>query len=397
MSNEEHIGRLLQIGFGDEVTPGVGVSPTRWIKKVTGILLPEVTTVDNESTIGTIGSRTNSEKTKSMTKFPFSGVAHTEDIGYFLKSVYGSATLTVPCTFSGVAGGTPAVGDSVSIVSPAMTGTIKYIAEGVYHIEVLTGAFTSASNTQTITDGVWTATVGGIDNLIFSHVFERLNNNCHPSKTIYAYDPVDPQRATYGMIDTFEMEMAAGELVSISGEFKAQQIEDDATGSTPSYDESEYNFIARQTQVKIGANISALDGATAEKLSRFKVSFSKNLLDFQAINGTVDIDAIFNQNWDVTGDFDALFNSLVLRDYDLDNSQLALRVLLNATDFTIGSAGNPSLLFDFSEVGFRDWTSTDDNNALREQTLGFAQNEKTDSATSMIVVAVLTNTHSTAY
>jgi len=394
MANE-HIGRLRQIGFSFETTPGTGVAPAVWLEKVTGALIPVTDTVENTSSKGTIGARVRTQKVRKSTKLPFSGFARTTDLGYLLKALFGSVTLTVPCTLSGVAGGTPAVGDSVSIASPAMTGTIKYIAEGVYHIKILTGAFTASSNATTMTNGTWTATVGGIDNAIFSHVFERAENNNHPAATLYGYDPVDPQKSTYNLLSNLEINIASDNIIEISGEFEGQKIEDDATGSTPSYVD-QFDFIGRQTTVKLGDAISDLDAATAAEMSRFKISVAKNLAKFQRLGSDEDT-SIHNQQWDMMGDFDALFNSLTFRDYDINNTAKAMRVYVNASDFVIGTAGSPKLLIDISEAQFKEFTVPDGNDELLRQTLGYVQNEKADDDTSLVVVAVLTNDKSTTY
>lgn len=394
MANE-HIGRRTQIGFGFEVTAGTPVAPAVWFEKVTGALIPMTETVENNSSRGTIGNRVGIQKTKKSTKLAFGGYAKTIDLGYFLKALFGSVTLVVPCTLSGVSGGTPAVGDSVSVASPAMTGTIKYIAEGVYYVKVLTGAFTSSSNTQTLTDGTWTATIGGIDNAVFGHVFERAENNNHPAATVYGYDPVDPQKATYHMLSSFELNLAADNIIEVSGEFEGQKIEDDATGSVPAYVD-QFDFLGRQATVKIGNTISSLDAASAASMSRIKLSVAKNLAGFQRL-GSDENTSIHNQQWDMMGDFDALYNSLTLRDYDLDNTKKALRIYINASDFIIGSAGTPKLLIDISEAQFKDFSMPDDNDTLKKQTLGYVQNEKADDDTSLTVVAVLVNDKATTY
>ena len=397
MANE-HIGRLVQFGLGEEtVASGTAAAPVGWLKKVQATLMPMADNVDNDASIGTIGARLSVEKTRLHSAVAFQGPAHYNDMGYMLKAAFGSDTLTVPCTLGGVAGGTPAVGDSVSIAAPAMTGTIKYIAEGVTYIEVTGGTFDSTSNTQSMTDGTWTATVSGVDDAVFAHVFERVNTNNHTSFTLYGYDPVDPQRTTYGMLNTLDLEFASEALVSLSGEFIARKVADDATGSTPSYDVSDEPFIGRQTAVKFASSVSGLDGASAEALRTASVSIAKNVTNFHAIGSDEDA-SLHNQQFDVAGSFEGLFNSLDYQNFDQNGTSRAMRFYVNATDFTLGTGSvTPKLLIDFTEVDFVDFGKSEDANGVTTQTLGYRLNEVVDSGTSQVCVAVLTNTKATAY
>lgn len=393
----EHIGRLVQFGLGTEtVASGTPVAPSAWLKKVTGTLMPMADNVDDEASIGTIGPRLSVQKTRKHSVLSFSGTAHFNDLGHLLKPTFGSAVLTVPCALGGIAGGTPAVGDTVSIVDPAMTGVIEYIAEGFYFIRVTGGTFNATSNTETLTNGTWTATVSGVDNAVFGHIFKRLNNNNHPSSTLYGYDPVDPQRATYGMMNNFNLEFASEALLAVSGDFLARKILDDATGSTPSYDVNDRPFIGRQTAVKFASTVSALDSASSEDLRTASVSVAKNVTNFHAIGSDEDA-SLHNQQFDVTGTFEALFNSLDYQNFDQDNTSRAMRFYVNATDFTIGASSTPKLLLDFSNVNFVDFGKSDDANGLATQTLGYRVNEVLDTATSQVVVAVLVNSRTTAY
>ena len=390
MANE-HIGRLQKVGLAKETTPGTGVAPSVWLPQMSVEFKPISEKAIDNSAYGVIDEVFDSQTVKNMTEISLQGIFRDTNLGLLLYAAMGSTTVTVPCTLSGISGGTPAIGDSVSIVSPAMTGTIKYIANSTYYIEVLTGAFTESSNTQSMTDGTWTATVGGVDNSIFTHMFERANNNNHPSLTLTASDPVDPVRSAYAMVDSLELEVTNNNFMTFAASLKGKKLE--AASGSPSYS-TDNPFLGKFASVKFGDLTSDLDGASASELSRLKININKNVTDYQAL-GSDDVDSLHNQQFNVSGDLDALFNSETFRDYMLNSTKKACRLELANTDVTIGSAGNPELLIDMARQSFRDWGSSGENNGLRTQTMGFDGEFSVSDA--FTIVMLLTNTQSTAY
>lgn len=390
MANE-HIGRLQKVGLAKETTPGTGVAPTVWVPQMSIDFKPVSEKALDNSAYGVIDEVYDSQTVKNMTEMTLQGIIRDINLGLLLYAAMGSTTVTVRCTLAGIAGGTPAIGDSVSIVSPAMTGTIKYIANNYYYIEVLTGAFNASSNTQSMTDGTWTGTVGGVDNAIFTHIFERLNTNNHPSLTVTASDPVDPIRSAYAMVDSLEIEASNNNFATFSSVLKGKKLEAGSGAATYAADNP---FLGKFASVKFAAATSGLDAAVASELSRFKLNINKNVTDYQKL-GSDDVNSLHNQQFNISGDLDALYNSETFRDYMLDSTKRACRLSMINTDVTIGSAGNPELLIDMARQSFRDWGSSSDNNGLRTQSMGFDGEFSVSDAFTLIIL--LTNTQSTAY
>ncbi len=390
MANE-HIGRLEQIGLGLESTPGTGVAPTIWLPKVSAEFNPVSEKAIDDSAYGVIDEVFDSVTVKNMTEINFQGIFRDTNLGLLLFATMGLTFVTVEIELGSITGGTPAVGDLVSIVSPAMTGNLRYIAGGKYYIEVLTGGMLETSNAQDMTDGTWTGTVSAIDDDVYTHVFKRLNTNNPPSLSVTGHDPVDIIRVAYGIVDSLEIEVATANFVTYNASLKGKKLE--ATTGTPVYT-ADNAFLGKQATVKFNATFAGLDGASAVELSRMKVNINKNVIDYQAL-GSDDVDSLHNQQFNVSGDLEALFNSETFRDYMIDSTKQACRIEVTNTDVTIGTTGNPKLQIDMVRQSFKDWGRSTDNNGLVTQSMGF--DGEFDVTEAQTITLLLTNAQATAY
>lgn len=390
MANE-HIGRLQKIGLGRESTAGTAVAASAWLPKVSAEFKPVSEKAVDSSAYGVIDEVYDSQTVKNMTEISLSGILRDKNIGLLLLATMGGVYKTVRCTITGLSGGTPAIGDSVTNVAHAMTGTIRYIANSYYYIQVLTGTLTATSNGDSFGNGTWTATIGGVDNAIFTHIFYRANTNTHQSLSVVNDDPVSPMVAAYSMLDSLELEVANNSFLTFAAKLKGKKL---AVASPTSSFITDNPFMGKNCTVKFADTTALLTAASAVELSRIKLSFKKNVADYQAL-GSDDVSSLHNQQFNVAGDLDALFNSTTFRDYMINSTKKACRIRLLNTGVTIGSAGNPELMIDMARQSFRDWGSSSDNNGLRTQTMGFDGEFSTTDAFTTIIL--LTNAQSTAY
>jgi hypothetical protein len=389
MTNE-HIARKRQIGLGLETTPGTGVSAVVWLPLMSPDFKPVSDKAVDNSAYGNIDEVRDQETVQNRTEIALSGILRDDWLGYLLKGVYGTAT---PCVRGdlGSVSGTFVEGEVVTGGTSAATGTVKRLdgTDDEMWVEVLTGTFTSA---ETITGGTSAATgTFTYDTALRDHLFERLNTNNHPTFTIYQEDDVATIRATYCMIDTFDVEIAVGDFAKFNMTMKGKKPA--SSSDTPVYTE-ENGFLAKHGSVKFAATTSALKVASAEELSRVKLSFQKNLATYQKL-GSDDLTSIHNQQFKVMGDFDGLFTSETLRDYQINSTKRAMRVELTNTGVTIGSADNPYLMFEMARCSFQDWSQSSDNDALVNQTLGFTAEFSTDD--SYTSICVLRNENTVGY
>lgn len=389
MANE-HIGRLQKVGLGKESVAGTAVAATDWIAKASGVFKPDFGKAKDVSAYGNIDELRDTQTVKQTTLLELEAIARDKSIGHFLNAALGSEVLTIRMAMGSLSG-TFVRGESVSQAVSTATGTVMDVdGSGYIYIKVLTGTFTSGSNT--VTGGTSGATMTPtFDNTLRTHFFTRLNSNNHPSYTLYGDDPVGTFRAAYGMLDSIDFECAVGDFLRIKSSWMAKK--EASTSATPSFVE-ENHWLAVHASVKFADTLEGLDSATAVSVERVKLTIQKNLEDYQAF-GDTDVASIHNKNFAVMGDLTAIFNSTTLKDYVVNSTKKCMRIEFLNDDVTIGSASNPILRFDMPSVGFESWERDSDNDALTRQTLGFvAEFDPTESET---IHALLQNARTTAY
>jgi hypothetical protein len=110
---------------------------------------------------------------------------------------------------------------------------------------------------------------------INAHFFEVLQNNEHPSFTIYDDDPIAGSYAPYCMINNFEISCNVAEYMKFSADFIGKQMQT-ASAQTPAY-ASENPFTASMAGVRFASNEAGLDSASEQCVQSFRIAVSKNL------------------------------------------------------------------------------------------------------------------------
>lgn len=399
---DAHIGRRQAWGLGKETTPGTQVAAAVWMPKKEGTIKPVFEKAVDDSAYGVIDEVADSQTVKNFTEGEFKGILRDDWVGYLLLAAMGKVTKVKCITLASIASGTPARGDTVyvgSIGSETFIGTIKKIvligAVNYYFISTTSGTLVSA---DTLTNGTWTATAT-IRTGVQGHFFERLNNNKHPSFTLYASDPVAEEYATYCLLDNLELEIEVANYAMCSGKFRGKKLQT-ASAQSPAYQDNN-PFLAKHGRLSFADNEAAINAATAVKVQRFKLAINKNLTDVQAF-GDTDIDSIHNQQFNIAGDLDAIYTDTVMRNYVANSSKKASRIQLVNNEvtplFTAGSAADnvyPGMYIDMARLSFEEWTRSSENNGLTNQTMGFAGEFK--SADAMTLEILLLNANATGY
>ena len=399
MSNE-HIGRRQSIGLGREsVASGTSAAATAWLPKVSGVFKPKFESVKDDSAYGVIDEVYDSQTTKNMTEVEISGIVRDSWIGSLLHGAMGSWTPVSCITITGATGGTPARGDSITSATGTFVGKIKKVlligAVTYYFVSTTSGVLTDAATN--LTNGTWSGGTIGLKTAVKGHFFERLNSNTHPSFTVYGSDPVSDDKATYCMVDTFEIELKVGDYAKFNAKFQGKKLA--AAGAQSPVFTADNAFLAKHAAVKFAASESALNAATASSVQRFKLTINKNLTDVQAF-GDTDISGIFNQQFGISGDLEALYNATTFRDYVATSAKEACRVSAVNTEATAilsASADSiyPSIYIDMARLSFQEWSRSNDNNGLVNQTMGFSGEFKV--ADAMTLEILLINTNATGY
>lgn len=368
------IGRLQQIGIGKESAAGTPVAPSFWLPKNSGQLITDPTTMEDDAGYGGIEKTREISITKNMTKVDLNFVPRVNFFGNILLALYGQGWNTIKFPLSGISGDF-VVGESVTESTSSAVGVVRRNdqddgEEPALYLSVTSGTFTGG---QTLTGGTSgaTATGGTIESpsALRHHIFRTLQSNNHPAFTIASHDPNTQERASYCLLDSLDVEIVAGDYIRCTSSWKGKKVTS-TSGLTPSYPEEEA-FLAKHCTVTLGDAVEDLSGETAIAVRRIKLSFKKNVLDYQGV-GTDDIDSLHNGEFEVSGDMDLKYDSTTYRGYVVNGTKKAMRLAVINTDAaTLGSATKPTLQFDFSKLGFTEFDRTSENGVISEQTIGF--------------------------
>lgn len=370
--SDAFIGRQSAIWLWIETTRGTAVAPVVWIPKTTWVLSPTTESATDDSWYGVIDEVYDTYTTKNFSWLSLEGIVRNDFIGYLLKlwlwsydklSVFtGTPSWWTPARWDTVTGGT---------LRKILTigGTTYYFFDG-------------SVSAWTITNWTWTMTATAVTSFE-AHMFSRLNSNVHPSATIYDIDPVASSYAPFCMLNTFEISCEVADYMKFSAEFQWKQMVaiEEWSEPTPAYSD-ESAFTASMAWVKFADDESSLNDATEICMQNFRLAVNKNLTDIQCF-GSTDIEALYNQQFGIEGDFEALYDDTTLRDMALNSTKKALRLYAENSSDSDFSA----IYIDLMKVGLNEWTKTDNNNELTKQTMWFVgQYSNSDSASIEIVL-----------
>lgn len=378
-----YIGRLSAIWLGKETTRGTAVQPVVWIPKESGVLNPSLESATDESWYGVIDGVYDSFTTKNSSNLSLSGVARDNSLWYlFLGALWKYTKLY--CVTGTPSGGTPARGDILSW-NGAVLKKIIVIGTTTYY-------FFDKSTSGSIGNGTWTMTATAVN--INAHFFEVLQSNSHPTFTLYDDDPVAWSYAPYCMINSFELSCEVADYVKFTAEFMWKQMQAIQGSVTPAY-ATENAFTASMAGVRFASDESGLNSASEQCMQNFRLSINKNLTDIQCF-GDTDVADIYNQQFGIEGDFEAVYESTTLRDYVLNSQKKAMRFYaVNGNATALATWIYPSIYIDLMKVGMNERSKSDGNDEIIKQTMGYTGQYNNDDGCSIEIL--LLNNNSTGY
>lgn len=367
------IGRLSAIGLWKETEAWTKVSPQVRIPKTSGLLNPNIEVATDDSGYWVIDEVYDTFTTKASSTMSLEWIVRDDFIGYLLLGAlweYKKAYL-----YTGTATGwTPARWE--------WNGTNKILK--ILNIAWTTYYVIDWTWLSTLSNGTWTLTLTEVSGANV-HYFSRLNSNSHPSFSLYDCDDVAQSYATYCMVNTFELSCEVGDYVKFSTEFQWKAIQW-TSWEAPAYAD-ENPFTASMAWVRFAENEALLNTAEEICMQNFRISINKNLTDVQCF-GSTDISGIYNQQFGVEWDFEALFSDTTLRDYVLNSSKLAVRFYaINENAPELATGIKPAIFVDLMKAWFTEWSKTDSANEIVRQTLWFSgQYSNVDWATIEVVL-----------
>lgn len=251
--------------------------------------------------------------------------------------------------------------------------------QGPIHIDAL-GYF--LSNIYGI---VSTSTVSGS---VKDHEFTLGQNIQHKTLTIFDKSGSAQQRKYAGCVVTsLELNAAIDDLVRFTSNIVGQTGEADTT--TPSYD-TEYDFVARDIEVKIADTEAGLPGATASKVKELSLIWDQEAIRDHVV-GSYSPDDVYNSRLAIEGEFMLNFADTTFKDLYLgDDSKYVQITITGAAD--IGGGSNPTITILLNKVQFMDWNRDGGQDELVTEPVSFkAFYNATDSQQSKVTLRNLTS------
>ena len=372
------IGRLSAIWLGKETTRWTAVSAQVWIAKESGVLNPTIEIATDESSYWVIDGTYDSFTTKNASNLTLQGVVKDDSIGYLFLWALGKAT-KLYCVTGTPSGWTPKRWDITSWNNAVLKKIITVWTTNYY--------FFDKSVSWSITNWTWTMTATAVS--VDAHFFEVLQNNYHPSFTLYDDDPIAWSYAPYCMVNTFEISCEVSDYMKFNVAFMWKQMQS-ASAQTPAYS-SEAPFTASMAWVRFANDESGLNSASEQCVQNFRLAINKNLTDIQCF-GSTDVTDIYNQQFGIEWDFEAIYESTTLRDYVLNSQKKAVRFYaVNNNAQALATWIYPSIYIDLMKVSFTEWTKTDSNDEIIKQTMWYTGQYSNDDATSIEILLLNSN------
>lgn len=228
---------------------------------------------------------------------------------------------------------------------------------------------------------------------VYTHAFTRLNSNAHPSATVIDNNWTSDAQAPYCMLDTLEIDAQVGEYVKFKTTFKGGKMA--SATATPTFltGTADEAFVASKVTVKTATNIAGLSSGTAITLQNVKLSLSKNVLQIFKLGSTT-VDANVNQQFGVTGDFEAIYDATTNRDLFTANTKKAIQIEIEGSTL-VGATKYNKITIQLASVQFSTWDKKTGNNDIVTETVGLVgEYSFTDTQTMNVS---LVNTKSTTY
>ena len=376
------IGRLWAIGLGIESTRWTQAPAQVWISKESGSLNPNIESATDTSWYGVIDAVADSFTTKNSSTLNLQGIVKDDSIGYLMLLALWKVTKVYGGTGTPT-GWTPKRWDVESG---------GWVLKKIITVGTTTVYFFDKAVSWSITNGTWTMTATALS-WVYGHFFEVKQDNEHPSATIYDDDPLAGSYAPYCMINNFELSCAVGDYMKFTADFMWKQIQT-ASAQTPAYS-SEKSFTASMSWVRFANDEAWLNGASEQCVQDFRISIAKNLTDIQCF-GETDVTDIYNQQFGIEWDFNAIYESTTLRDYVLNSDKKAVRFYaVNKNAPALATGIYPSIYVDLMKAGFTSWSKSDGNDEIVSQTMWFTGQYSTDDTASIEIL--LLNANSVGY
>ena len=249
-------------------------------------------------------------------------------------------------------------GDDALVVNQYAEGELEYEVTDdniAYLLYALFGSLSSASF-----------------NSAYKHTLSEQNAVQGTSLSLFMNDPIGSTNSktvafAMAMVNSFGLSVELGELVKATVGFIAKS-HTDYTRQTPSYS-AENKFSSRHVGVYIANNEASLSSASKLNVQGLNLEISRAVERENSL-GTVQPVDILARQLKITGNLKLTLEDRTYRDYMLDGTKKAMRILINNESVTIGST-TPQIQLDLPIVHFFEWATSQDLEEVSTQEIQF--------------------------
>jgi len=162
-----------------------------------------------------------------------------------------------------------------------------------------------------------------------------VSGNNATSATLWDYKGVDVERYAYACVDVCELEVTNDGIATIKASFMSQGPSSVSAPSKTTTSGTLYTW--KDMNAKFGSTVNAARGATATKLTNFKLSIANNL-EMNYKTGSQQPDTITYGPVEVTGSFTLFFENVTDRDAYYNLTKRSLIVTLAGANLGSGYA-----------------------------------------------------------
>ena len=202
---------------------------------------------------------------------------------------------------------------------------------------------------------------------VYNHTFSVAQNITHDTLSVFVKDGDARQVVVNGcVVNSQSISAEINDYVRGTTELIGRDEASDS--STPSYDK-EYDFVAKDIEVKIADAEGDLSGATATKVKNLSVDYDLSAIR-DHVFGDYTPDNVYNSGITIEGsmelnDTDDTFKDL----FEGDGSKYMQIAIIGSQD--LGDGNNPSLTFLFHNIQVTGWERSGGNDELVEATVDF--------------------------
>lgn len=226
------------------------------------------------------------------------------------------------------------------------------------------------------------------ETIVYDHTFSVNESAQHQALSLFLDDPLGGADYKHGLgtVKSLEIKYERGRMIDYALSLLAK------TGTSATLTPStvtENLFLPQHATFKLATNLAGLSAASATVIRSLSLKIEKNI-EHDDVLGNVEPSDFLNKQFVISGELEATWqNESDFKTAFLAGTQKALRIQLQDTATTLGTASNPTLTIDLAKVIFGELTRPISVNNVIMQRLQFKAHYSISD--TKMVQAVLTN------